>query len=131
MKFSDMPYTRVELADIEKNYKELIGRMKAAKSGEEQFEVHQDYYTFFDGVRTNMEIAMIRHDIDTTDEFYEKEQDHYDEITPILNNYDTEYKKLLFESPYREYLESKIGKVTFKNIELSIKSFDEKLIPLM
>ena len=33
--------------------------------------------------------------------------------------------------PYRDYLESKIGKVTFKNIEIANKAFDEKIIPLM
>ena len=39
--------------------------------------------------------------------------------------------KILYESPYRAYMETKIGKVAFKNIEISLKSFDEKLIPLM
>ena len=36
----------------------------------------------------------------------------------------------MYESPYRAYLEEKIGPVAFKNMELSLKSFDEKLIPL-
>ena len=41
------------------------------------------------------------------------------------------YSKVLFESPHRAYMESKIGKVPFKNIEIALKAFDEKLIPLM
>ena len=40
-------------------------------------------------------------------------------------------EKVLYDSPYRDYLESKIGKVTFKNIEIANKAFDEKIIPLM
>jgi M3 family oligoendopeptidase len=76
-------------------------------------------------------IAQIRHDIDTQDEFYDKEQAYYDEIMPKLSNMQVMYAKLMYESPFRAYLEEKIGKVAFKNIEISLKAFDEKLIPLM
>ncbi|MBS6195608.1 MAG: M3 family oligoendopeptidase [Clostridiales bacterium] len=131
MKFSEMPYKRVNMEEVEAKFTDLIERMKNAKSGEEQFEIHREYYRFTGDVETNVVLASIRHDIDTTDEFYEKEQEFYDEVMPVLQNYKTEYAKLLYQSPYREYLETKIGKVAFKNIELSLKSFDEKLIPLM
>lgn len=50
---------------------------------------------------------------------------------PIISQYENEYGKVLYDSPYRDYLESKIGKVTFKNIEIANKAFDEKIIPLM
>lgn len=131
MKFSEMPYTRVDLAKVEEQYKDFIARAKEAKSGEELFAIHQERYKFTADVMTNFTIAHIRHDIDTTDEFYTKENDYYDEIRPILENYEVAYAKVLYESPYREYMESKIGKVTFKNMEIALKAFDEKLIPLM
>ena len=131
MKFSEMPYKRIDMDEVKKTYRDIIDRTKAAGSGEEQFEIHREYYKFMDDIRTSMELAMIRHDIDTTDEFYEKESDFYDEVTPIINQYENEYGKVLYDSPYREYLESKIGKVTFKNIEIANKAFDEKIIPLM
>ena len=131
MKFSEMPYKRIDMEEVEKEYKSIIERTKNAKSGEEQFEIHREYYKFTADVQTSMELAMIRHDIDTTDEFYEKESDFYDEVGPIISQYENEYGKVLYDSPYRDYLESKIGKVTFKNIEIANKAFDEKIIPLM
>ena len=131
MKFSEMPYKRVDMDEVERKYKDIIERTKNAASGEEQFEIHKEYYKFSGDLETNMTLAYIRHDIDTTDEFYEKEQDFYDEKMPIIRNYETEYGKVLFESPYRDVLEQKMGKVPFKNIELAQKSFDEKIIPLM
>ena len=82
-------------------------------------------------VMTQMTIANIRHDIDMTDAFYEKEQEYYDEIGPEIQNLEQKYRKCLYESPYRAYLEEKIGPVAFKNMEISFRSFDEKLIPLM
>ncbi len=130
MKFTEMPYTRVDMTVAEATYKEFIQRSKDAKSGEEQFAIHKEYYVFMDDLRTNITLAQVRHSIDTADEFYEKENDYYDEVLPIITNYENAYAKVLYESPYREYLESKIGKVPFKNMEIALKSFDEKLIPL-
>lgn len=130
MKFSEMPYTRVNMDEVKDFYEKLIERAKTAESGEELFAQHQEYYKFNSEMQTNITLANIRHDIDTTDEFYTKENDFYDEIMPIIENYENKYAKVLYESPHRAYMEEKIGKVTFKNIELSLKSFDEKLIPL-
>ena len=131
MKFQDMPYERVEYAQAEKEYRQIIADFQAALSGEEQFKVHERYYALNNKVGTMMTIAHIRHDIDTTDEFYNGEKEYYDEIQPKLANLTVEYQRGMYESPYRSYLEGKIGKVAFKNIELQLKSFDEKLIPLM
>lgn len=130
MKFSEMPYKRIDMKEVEAAFRDIIERTKNASSGEEQFEIHREYYRFIGDVETNMTIACIRHDIDTTDEFYEKENDFYDEVMPLIQNLETEYSRVLYESPYRDVLEQKLGSVMFKNIELALKSFDEKLIPL-
>lgn len=131
MKFQDMPYQRVDLDEVKKEYRELMEAMKQAGSGEEQFEIHKRFYALNNRVTTQMTLAHIRYDIDMTDTFYEKEQEYYDQIEPELQNLVQEYQKLLYHSPYRSCLEEKIGPVAFKNMELAMKAFDEKLIPLM
>lgn len=131
MKFQDMPYERVDFAKVEEEFKKLTADFEAAGSGEEQFAVHQRYYALTDRVSTMMTIAQIRFDIDTADEFYDKEHQYYDEQGPVFHNLVMAYQKKVFESPYRAYLEEKIGRVAFKNMELAQKAFDEKLIPLM
>ena len=131
MKFSEMPYQRIDIHEAEKKYEAIIEKQKNAGSGEEQFAIHQEYYKLNDEIDTYVTLAFIRHDIDTTNEFYDKERSYYDEVTPILEKCRLAYQKVLFESPYRAYMEEKIGKVTFKSMELSFKAFDEKIIPLM
>lgn len=131
MKFQDMPYERVDFTRVEKEMKGLMEDFDRAESGEEQFEVHKKYYALTDRVSTLMTIANIRFDVDTTDEFYSKEHEFYDNQGPIYSNLVLEYQKKLFRSPYRDYLEKKIGPVAFKNMELAQKAMDEKLIPLM
>ena len=131
MKFKDMPYKRVEKEELEKALTGIMEEFKAASSGEEQFEIHKKYYELMDDVATNMTVANIRHAVDTTDSFYDKEKEYYDEMEPIINNLQISYDKLLYNSSYRDYLVGKIGPVAFKSMELSFKAFDEKLIPLM
>lgn len=131
MKFKDMPYERVKFEETEKEFRSIIDEFKAAESGEAQFEVHKKYYDLNNRVTTMTTIAQIRHDIDTTDEFYSAEREYYDDMAPKLENLAVEYRQAMYGSPYREYLKAKIGEVAFKNMELQLKSFDEKLIPLM
>ncbi|MBR6381713.1 MAG: M3 family oligoendopeptidase, partial [Lachnospiraceae bacterium] len=131
MKFQDMQYTRISQEELEKGFEDLIRRQKEAKSGQEQFEIHREYYRFYGHIETMFVLCSIRHSVDTTDEFYEKENDYCDELAPILEKYNTLYGETLYDSPYRAELEKKIGAVAFKNIELRRRAFDEKLIPLM
>ena len=48
-----------------------------------------------------------------------------------MRNAQNEYNKALYGSPYRPYLEEKIGRVAFKNTELSLKAYSEKITELM
>ncbi len=131
MKFSEMPYKRVDVDELVKDFAKLNEDFDNAKSGEEQFEVHKRYYELMNHTYTGMTLAQIRHSIDMTDEFYSKENDYYDEKGPLIQSLSVEHNKKLFNSPHRKFLEEKIGKVAFKNIELAINSVDEKILPMM
>ena len=131
MKFKDMPYERIDFAKAKAELSEIMEKSKAAKNGEEQFEIHKMFYQLNDKIQTQVTLCSIRHTIDTTDEFYEKEQNYYDEQIPEYSNMCVEYQKILFHSPYREVLEEKIGQVAFKNMEIAMKSVSEEIIPLM
>ena len=131
MKFSEMPYERVDFNKVEEEFKQLMKEFGEAATGEGQFAVHQKYYRLRDKVDTMMTIAQIRHDVNTADAFYSAEQDYYDEQSPKYSNMIIEYQTLLYDSPYRKELEEKIGAVAFKNMELARKSMDEILIPLL
>jgi len=131
MKFQDMPYARVDMNEVTKQFEDLMKDLDRSGSGEEAFRVHERYYTLTGHVMTMMTIAEIRHDIDMTDDFYAAEQDYYDKVTPTYQNLCTKYNEKLYASPHRPYLEEKIGKVAFRNIELQKMSVDEKILPLM
>lgn len=131
MKFQDMPYERIDFEQVEQEMRELMREFEEAPDGKAQFAVHEKFYALTDRVSTLMTIAQIRFDIDTSDAFYDEEHKYYDEKQPVYSNLVLEYQKKLYHSPYRTYLEEKIGPVAFKSMELAQKSMSEKLIPLM
>ncbi|MBQ5431206.1 MAG: M3 family oligoendopeptidase [Lachnospiraceae bacterium] len=131
MKFSDMPYERIDFDRVLQDIKDLIADFQKATSSSAQFEVHKRFYQLTNHVQTMLEIAMIRHDIDMTDEFYAKEQEYNDEHTPAYTNLCVAYREQLLHSDYRKELEQIIGPVAFENIRLAQQSVHEKLIPLM
>ena len=130
MKFSEMPYERIDMEQLKQNMQDLIEEFAKCESGEEQFAVHKKYYDLTNHASSMMTLAQIRHDIDTKDEFYDQEQTYYDKEVPAYAQLEVEYAKLLYQSKFRDYLEEKIGKVAFKNMELAMKANDKALIPL-
>ena len=96
MVFREFPYARVEEESLRAEFASLTADLKAARSGEEAFGVHQRYYRAVDHAATQMTLAEIRHDIDVTDAFYAKEQDYNDQLGPVFENLMTEYQKTLY-----------------------------------
>lgn len=131
MKFKDMPYKRINFENAKEQILGFMEELRNASDGEAQFETHKKFYKLNDEIQTQVTLCSIRHTMDTTDEFYEAEQNFYDAQVPEYSNLCVEYQKLLFESPFRNVLEEKIGEVAFKNMEIAMKSVSEEIIPLM
>lgn len=131
MKFKDMPYERVDYEKTKETMLGLTEKVKGAKSAEQLWQIHQEFYKAYTEVMDMLTIAHIRYDGDTTDEFYSAEQECYDEMRPKLANLQNGYRRAFYESPYRREMEDKIGKVAFVSMENELKSMNESIIGLM
>ena len=131
MKFSEMPYERADYAKLKEEIIKLTEDLKNAKSGEEAFEINRKATKAYEHASTMRTLCHIRHDIDTADKFYEDEQAYYDEMGPTMAEVSVAFKKALYDCPFRDYLVEKLGPVTFKNMELEMRSFVPDMVPLM
>lgn len=131
MKFGEMPYQRIDFDAAKKELASIMEAFQAAGTAEEQLNVHRRYYKLMGHIKTQATLAEIRHSIDTSDPFYEKEKNYYDQEMPAFLNQEVQYKKLLYHSPYRRELEEVIGGPALKNIELAAKAVSEEVVPLM
>lgn len=129
MHFRDMPYVRIEYEDLEKRYRQLIDEIKKASDGPSAMAVVRKKYELWDYM-TPMELCYVRHDINVNDTFYAAEQEYYDEIGPKLTDLSNQLDRLIYESPYRDYIEALTGHLTFDIMECNLKGFDSSIIPL-
>ena len=131
MKFSEMPYTRPNLEEIRRDAGALLERIASAQSAQEQIDAYLAYEEMSKQIGTNCSIAYVRHTIDTRDEFYEKESDYLDEISPALQELDQKINLALLYSPFRPQLEERFGTLLFKNLEISVRCMKPEIMELM
>ena len=130
MKFKDMPYTRPDMEKVKKIFKETKEKIGSADLAAEQIKIIKDFADFKKDLYTTIEIVNVRLSIDTTDEFYENENNFFNENKPIIETLNTEVSRAIYNSKFRTELEKKFGKHYFKLLECKLV-LNEKAIPFM
>ena len=128
MTFKEYPYVRPDLEQIKKDYEEVINTFQNAASADEQIDAFDRINKVRSNFLTMQALCSIRNHIDTTDEFYESEQNFFNENTPIYANYENQLSKSLYNSKFKDDLEKKYGKQLFALIEANLKTFKEEII---
>ena len=128
MKFSEMPYARVDLEQWKAQTEDLTARFKAAQTFEEADAIYREAELSSVEYDTMISLARIRRDIDTRDEFYDGEVTFYNQEMPKLQAVNKAWTQATLESPFRKELEEKYGSVTFVNAEMAAKAFQPELV---
>ncbi|WP_055667379.1 M3 family oligoendopeptidase [Desnuesiella massiliensis] len=128
MKFNEFKYERPDMEALEKSLKGLIKSFNEAISFEEQDRLMKEINTLRSDFESMDNIVSIRHTVNTRDEFYEKEQNYFDEVTPLYQGMLSEYYESLAKSKFRKELEVKWGKQLFDIAELTVKTFSPEIV---
>jgi len=131
MKFQDYIYQRPDVDAIKSKYVGFTDAFKAAKDAKAQAEIIKQVFGLIDEVDTMYQLVSIRYSLNTQDAFYEAEMNFMDEASPELQNYVNEFNKLVYASPFKQALIQVFGQHYFNQLEVSLQSFDEKIIPLL
>lgn len=130
-KFKDIQYTRPDCETFQKLAEDNAEKIKNAVSYSEAKKIFLEFdkaeSEFFDMGN----IAYIRHTIDTSDEFYDKENEFLNEKTPELMPSLLAFSNAVYDSRFKPDFVAEFGEQMFAEIELRRKSFSEKNIPLL
>jgi M3 family oligoendopeptidase len=129
MKFSDFKYERPDLDKVKKSLEEKLALINTGHSLETEIKAAYDIFKINDDLDTLGNLVGIRNSINTTDEFYEKEQEFFDENMPVLRQYEQMFVEKLLDSPHREGLVKEFGSLMFERGELARKTFKPEIIP--
>ena len=129
MNFNDYRYEHLDLEKIKGEFSELIDSFEKSENVEGQIEAFDKIIKLRNHIETMQTLVSIRHSIDTNDEFYDKENEYMDEISPILFGFTNDFYKALVNSKFKNELIKKYGKLLFDLAENTLKVFSNEIIP--
>ncbi len=131
MKFSEFKYERINYPEVEKKLTELLDKLQMQTNADDFIATFKEIEKLNSHISTMDSLASVRHSIDTTDKFYEQENDFWDEVSPKLQVFDSRLAKICLDFKDREKLYHYLPEIYFKKAEFALKSFDEKIVPLL
>ena len=129
MKFNEYEYEHLDLEKIKAEFSGLIESFKKAKNMKGQVAAFDEIIKLRNHIETMQTLVSIRHSVDTNDEFYDKENEYMDEISPILFGFTNDFYKTLVNSKFKDELVEKYGKFLFDLAENTLKIFSPEIIP--
>lgn len=129
MKFNEYKYEHLDLEKIKKEFSGLIKSFEKAENVEGQVNAFDEIIKLRNHIETMQTLVSVRHSIDTNDEFYDKENEYMDEISPILFGFTNDFYKALVNSKFKDELIQKYGKFLFDLAENTLKTFSPEIIP--
>ena len=126
--FEEWPY---KVPNIEKSIEKIgdfIKRMKQSKSPEEALKVWKAHARFLDGAMNEISHIHVLFTLDSLNPKYIKDNDKLDEGLPLFQASENDFIKAVLDSPYREYLEKKLGSHLFTIYDYSLRSFDDRIV---
>lgn len=129
--FQTLEYKRPDFEEFAAFAAETKERMEHAGSYAEVREALLSYDERGRDFSTDVEIASIRHTLDTRDPFYEKENEYIENTYPTIMPHLLAVNEALMNSPFRADFEREYGRQFLAQKELEKKTFCEANIPLM
>ena len=129
MKFSEFKYPRPDIESLQKKINDLTALIGESNSFETELKAVKSMFALEDDYDSMQTLVTIRNSVDTTDKFYEDEQDFFDENNPKLQEFFQNFNKKIIISKHRSLLEKEFGNLMFVMIEQELKTFNPEIIP--
>ncbi len=131
MKFSEMQYTRPDVDKMKSDIRMLTEELKNADSYSEAKDVFLRAQEWEKHFMTQVVLVMIRHAIDTRDEFYNAENSFWNKAMPDIQACSQSWDEAMLSSRWRPDFEKEYGNLMFLNTEIQMKAFSPEIVGQM
>lgn len=129
IKVKDLPYKRYTIEEAEELYKKFEEANNNATCADDVLKAREEYILpMAEHFSTAAALSGNRYNLNMADEFYSKEHEYYDEVSPLFSNLFNKYVKIMLSSPFRAEMEKKLNPLVYKNYEVSEKAHSEAVI---
>ena len=129
--FPELEYKRPDVDEVRNIITKHTEAVRNAKSGDDVLDAIFSLDRTMSPVMDMGTLASVRNTLDTTDEFYDKENEYISQMMPTITPDIVAFSSAVEESPFRKSVEERFGHQYFVRTELQRKSFCEENIPLM
>lgn len=130
MKFSEMRYTRPDIAAVLAKCDGIAARAAAAASGEELVALYREQDAELSHYHTALCLASIHYTQDTRDPYWSAEQDFFDENGPAVENGQVRLAKAFLANPHLEALTQAFGERAVPSLKNAVLASDERVVEL-
>ena len=128
MTFKDFVYERPNMEQIKESFDALIERFNQAEDVSEQIAVVKEINAIRNHIETMGQLVGVRHTIDTTDAFYDAENDFIDEAMPKYMEMVDQYYRSMDASKFKDALKVEFGEHIFNIIDVKLKTFNPDIL---
>lgn len=128
MTFKDFVYERPDMMQIKEAFDALIETFNQAEEVSVQIAVVKEINTIRNHVESMGQLVGVRHTIDTTDAFYDAENDFIDEAMPKYMEMVDQYYRAMNASKFKEALKATFGEHIFNIIDVKLKTFHPDIL---
>lgn len=129
MRLEDIQYIRFNMTFVKKQFEDLFELFGKSKEFEKTNRVFLEINALRDEIETTMNLVRIRFSQNTKDDFYSKENNYIDEVSPIYDGIVHEYFQLLVNSEFKDELVKEHGQQLMTLAKLQLKTFSQEIIP--
>ena len=127
-KFSELPYTRPDVAAAVEQYEVLRKALSSAETYAQAREAFRKAEALETELSTAESIASIRNTMDTTDAFYDAEVAYFNENLPALIPVTKAFTEAIVNGPFRADFEREYGAHFIRPLENSLLVQDARII---
>ena len=128
MKFSEIKYQRVDIDKFKSDIDTLVEEFKKANSYDKEKEIFDKVNQIRKNFDTQANIVQIRFSINTQDEFYKKENEYMDKITPLFEESVDNFISAFLESKNLDKFAEDYGSVMVNKFRKLKRVFSKDII---
>lgn len=128
MRFEDFKYERPDIDQIEKDMQVNFDKLQKAANFDEAWDAFLAILETRKHIDTMGNLVLIRHSINTLDEFYDAENDYFDREGPRFMALNDVFFGLLLESSFEKQFREKLGDHFFNTMKLAKKTFSPEIM---
>lgn len=124
----DLQYSRYTIEEYRSAVEPQIDRIEKSSDFDDVLSARAEIVKADSRMSTMAALANARYTLNTRDEFYVKEVEYYDEVTPYQQQLMSRYSQALLNGKFKKEIAEHLSPALIKSMENLAKSTDEKII---